>query len=569
VNTSDLQAKLNEIYGEVGVSFEIETDTFTYNKPINFFDESSGWFSRYTAAMKEFNIAYRNNIGSNYDKDKTYLFILGEDVSRSDRDAQGFMPLGGRFGYLFKNQISANEINTIAAHELGHGIWALKHTFDNDYGNIAVNTTGNLMDYTPGATHLAKWQWEIIRYPALFTDPFGGDEEGEWKKTSLIYDANMKTGGLPQIIDYIITNKYEEFKNLFLEYYNSFNNNIDNIPCDILLLNLFDYKIQIDVADEAKFICSTAYEYMIRKEMMDNADHLVAYLDTADVINMDNLTYGISELLKTFAQEPYVLNLIDEFMQSYFSAKEELYKTAAVSAQKSFVYQIISNQKFKKIIRDVLKITDNARINQIMELRRNNPNAVIDEIEDFFKDPNTSNQFKKQLSDNIELKILSDKNINKQRKEIAKSLTGRKFFSLIKNLVLYMDISDALIKAGHGDISPANIIGLISSGLGKILIEMIVNQQYDDLQNAMFEFMQTWDEILNWKKSSTYEYFEADIFLQYVEDEKKYNRVAPTSIRILDNELANSIFGFYPKYVNYDFLRDDIFIPRYYAPYIK
>jgi hypothetical protein len=34
------------------------------------------------------------------------------------------------------------------------------------------------MDYTPGATHLAKWQWEIIRYPALFTDPFGNDEEG-------------------------------------------------------------------------------------------------------------------------------------------------------------------------------------------------------------------------------------------------------------------------------------------------------------------------------------------------------------------------------------------------------
>ncbi|MDR2407324.1 MAG: hypothetical protein LBE13_04320, partial [Bacteroidales bacterium] len=25
-----------------------------------------------------------------------------------------------------------------------------------------------------------KWQWEIIRYPALFTDPFGGDEEGEY-----------------------------------------------------------------------------------------------------------------------------------------------------------------------------------------------------------------------------------------------------------------------------------------------------------------------------------------------------------------------------------------------------
>ncbi|MDR2065461.1 MAG: hypothetical protein LBP85_07130 [Prevotellaceae bacterium] len=80
-----------------------------------------------------------------------------------------------------------NNITTIAAHELGHGIWALKHTFDNDYGNIAVNTTGNLMDYTPGANHLAKWQWEIIRYPALFTDPFGGDEEGMYAKDFSVF----------------------------------------------------------------------------------------------------------------------------------------------------------------------------------------------------------------------------------------------------------------------------------------------------------------------------------------------------------------------------------------------
>jgi hypothetical protein len=108
------------------------------------------------------------------------------------------MPLGGRFGYLFKNQIPTDQINTIAAHELGHGIWALKHTFDNDYGNIAVNTTENLMDYTPHADHLAKWQWEIIRYPALFTDPFGGDEEGmvisEAQFSSEIQKAGITVG---------------------------------------------------------------------------------------------------------------------------------------------------------------------------------------------------------------------------------------------------------------------------------------------------------------------------------------------------------------------------------------
>jgi hypothetical protein len=191
INTSELKSKLNEIYGEVGVTFEMETDTFTYTGTISFFEESSGWFSRYTTAMKAFNLSYRERIGANYDKDKNYLFILDGNASRSDRDAQGFMPLGGRFGYLFKNQIPTDQINAIAAHELGHGIWALKHTFDNDYGNIAVNTTNNLMDYTPGAAYLAKWQWEIIRYPALFTDPFGGDEEGMQKKMPNYFKQNI------------------------------------------------------------------------------------------------------------------------------------------------------------------------------------------------------------------------------------------------------------------------------------------------------------------------------------------------------------------------------------------
>jgi hypothetical protein len=220
-STNELKAYLNDVYGKIGVTFEVETDTFTYNNAINFFDQSSGWFSRYTAAMKAFNIAYRNNTGGRYDSDKNYLFVLGEDVSRSDRDAQGFMPLGGRFGYLFKNQIPDNQINSIAAHELGHGVWALKHTFDNDYGNIAVNTTDNLMDYTPQANHLAKWQWEIIRYPALFTDPFGGDEEA--MASSEIFEFEKVSGKIN--LDEIKYKKFIEEATLYYKAYNANGNN--------------------------------------------------------------------------------------------------------------------------------------------------------------------------------------------------------------------------------------------------------------------------------------------------------------------------------------------------------
>ena len=35
-------------------------------------------------------------------------------------------------------------------------------------------------------------------------------------------------------------------------------------------------------------------------------------------------------------------------------------------------------------------------------------------------------------------------------------------------------------------------------------------------------------------------------------------------------ELANEIFGFYPKFVNYDFMREDNnYAPRFYAPYLS
>jgi hypothetical protein len=258
--------------------------------------------------MKEFNLAYRKNIGERYDKDKTYLFILGEDASRSDRDAQGFMPLGGRFGYLFKNQISANEITTIAAHELGHGIWALKHTFDNDYGNIAVNTTGNLMDYTPGATHLAKWQWEIIRYPALFTDPFGSDEEGEWvnldvaenlillRKCSLNYvsiKTTKKSGRLNSGYKFF---EYTIKSNIFLIYEKE--STFDNITFtkDVIYANAYNANMyQIKISNFGVINCLSEYDRDIIYDFLVNKKDNTTLFGNESLIISDK-TYTLQNI---------------------------------------------------------------------------------------------------------------------------------------------------------------------------------------------------------------------------------------------------------------------------------
>jgi hypothetical protein len=50
------------------------------------------------------------------------------------------------------------------AHELGHGAFGLKHTFDSEYGisdNPQITLALNLMGYNDQA-HLAKFQWDII-----------------------------------------------------------------------------------------------------------------------------------------------------------------------------------------------------------------------------------------------------------------------------------------------------------------------------------------------------------------------------------------------------------------------
>ncbi|MFV0345802.1 MAG: hypothetical protein ACK5IQ_06080 [Bacteroidales bacterium] len=72
------------------------------------------------------------------------------------------------------------KLNNVIAHELGHGKFKLRHTFDNFYGGVLEEgTTDNLMDYTKDKTELAKWQWNKINTPALFVNPFEGNDKSE------------------------------------------------------------------------------------------------------------------------------------------------------------------------------------------------------------------------------------------------------------------------------------------------------------------------------------------------------------------------------------------------------
>lgn len=97
-----------------------------------------------------------------------YLFLLPEVTKESGQEVvRAQMPRNDRFGYIFAG--NSPNLPRLIAHELGHGAFALRHTFDSEYGGErSFSKTQNLMDYA-GGTQLASFQWNALAFPAPFT----------------------------------------------------------------------------------------------------------------------------------------------------------------------------------------------------------------------------------------------------------------------------------------------------------------------------------------------------------------------------------------------------------------
>ncbi|GHV58771.1 hypothetical protein FACS1894182_11800 [Bacteroidia bacterium] len=169
VDPKSVENYLNNIYGPLGIHWTVSEDTdFNYDNE-NLDSEASGLFSRETPEMKALIAAYRAT--GRVDKHTLYLFVLKSGKIK-EKGMAGDMPRRKQFGYIFTE--NASDILRTIAHELGHGRFELRHTFDNDYGKLV--TGDNLMDYN-GGTYLAKWQWDAMFDPALLINPFEEDDD--------------------------------------------------------------------------------------------------------------------------------------------------------------------------------------------------------------------------------------------------------------------------------------------------------------------------------------------------------------------------------------------------------
>ena len=182
LDKTTIEQGLNAIYNPVGVQFTVNVDERmrgnydweTKTEKDSLLGVVGKSFLGYDKELKEtpemLNLqkTYQQEAGT---LDGVYLFVLNgaKGLEGQNKDLLGEMPRKSRFGYIF----TANSYNTTSlvrtiAHEVGHGIFTLQHTFDNEYGKGTLKETENLLDYKDG-TDLAAFQWNVMANPAVFT----------------------------------------------------------------------------------------------------------------------------------------------------------------------------------------------------------------------------------------------------------------------------------------------------------------------------------------------------------------------------------------------------------------
>ncbi|WP_239704834.1 ADP-ribosyltransferase domain-containing protein [Tenacibaculum finnmarkense] len=181
---NDLIDKTKEIYAKAGVRLNIKIKPKVDKHLVYGLDNlpridvgDSNLLSHYTADEKLFNNYIKNQ--SYYNK-KTYYVSVTNIATSDGNDLNGFMPLKRQFGFVFihdKNNTSETQAKTLA-HELGHGIFGLKHTWD-EY-KFPAGATDFLMDSKPEGTVLNHLDWKKLHAPGIQLYWFQGDEDGEY-----------------------------------------------------------------------------------------------------------------------------------------------------------------------------------------------------------------------------------------------------------------------------------------------------------------------------------------------------------------------------------------------------
>lgn len=179
---SKVKEQVKDIYRKAGVRLNIQEVDEVSPEQIYGWDKDkdgrlkvgdSSVLSHYTDEEAVFNSYIKKQ--NYYSKKTYYVFVTNVPVNKSD--VEGFMPLKRQFGFVFTANAKTVEKQTrTLAHELGHGVFGLQHTWD-EY-KFPQGATNSLMDYGNG-TVLNHLDWKKMHAPGIKIYWFQGDEDGE------------------------------------------------------------------------------------------------------------------------------------------------------------------------------------------------------------------------------------------------------------------------------------------------------------------------------------------------------------------------------------------------------
>jgi hypothetical protein len=177
IDKTHMQKQLNEIYKqsiatwEVDVAPAITVGDTTWDKDGNGkINVGSNIFSRYSNELKAINKYIRTQ--TYYKRNEYFLIVTDKPTDSLAAGLLGEMPRGRNIGYLFTSVPTP----TLVAHELGHGAFALEHSFE---GNATL-PTGNscLMDYNNGTELYKGKYWDYVHNPVSVVGGLEGDDDG-------------------------------------------------------------------------------------------------------------------------------------------------------------------------------------------------------------------------------------------------------------------------------------------------------------------------------------------------------------------------------------------------------
>ncbi len=177
---SNVTSQLNAIYNKVSVNFSV-TVASNFNIDSSVLGDNSievgnsGLLAHYTEDEKAIYNLYKSI--NTVEEEMFYVFVT--DIPTSEPIA-GFMKLKGKYGFIFKDNISDDtKIGKYVGHELGHGVFGLKHPYKAFQGIPVESRLPWLMEGLTEGTNFPQMSWKKIHNPSFEIYLFQDDDDGE------------------------------------------------------------------------------------------------------------------------------------------------------------------------------------------------------------------------------------------------------------------------------------------------------------------------------------------------------------------------------------------------------